>query len=194
MPCDELPDNLKSLWNSLGAEGASFSPDQMRRAMMNGQGKRRRGQTVLIGAMLLVAAGYALSLFVFPNLLARIGATLAVFVCGYWLLHVLVERSRQLPDLGGMDGRRFLKVELEHARDDVRWMSWRWLLLPGPFIVFDIGCAQMYAKAAPLLVWFVCFDCALLVAALGIWAPLKNLRLARKYQDCITALSASRTN
>ncbi len=194
MACDELPENLKSLWNALDANGARFSPDQLRRAIMKTQAKRRRGQMVLILAMLLVAAGYALSLFLFATPLARLGATLSVIACGYWLVHVLMERSRNSPDPGEIDGRRFYRAELERARDDLRWMSWRWLLLPGPFIVFDIACAQMYAKVAPFIVWFVCFDSALLIAALGIWAPVKNLRLARKYQDCIDALSTSRAD
>lgn len=190
--CDELPENLKSLWNAIGADRPTFSPDQMRKEMMRVQAKRRRGQTVLISAMLLVTGGYCLALFLFPNMLARIGATLAVIVCGYWLIHVFVERCRQAEDPGETDGRHFYKVQLEHARDDLRWMSWRWLLLPWPFILFDIGCAQMYAKAAPVIVWFVCFDCALLIAALGIWAPIKNLRLARKYQERIDALNGSK--
>ena len=191
MPCDELPDNLNSLWSALGADRAGFSPDQMRREILRVQAKRRRGQTVLVCAMLLVATGYALSLFVFPNILARIGATLSVVVCGYWLVHVMGQRSRHPLNPGETDGRRFYKTELENARDDLRWMSWRWLLIPGPFILFDVGCAQMYAKVAPFLIWFVCFDSALLIAALAIWAPMKNLARARKYQACIDAINGS---
>jgi hypothetical protein len=70
-------------------------------------------------------------------------------------------------------------------------MSWRWLLLLGPFILFDIGVAQIYAKVWPLIVPFAGFDCGLLLAVFAIWAPVKNLRLARKYQDHINALDAA---
>jgi hypothetical protein len=73
-------------------------------------------------------------------------------------------------------------------------MSWRWLLLLGPFILFDVGVAQIYAKVWPLIVPFACFDCALLVAVLAIWAPVKHRRTAGEYQQRIDALdSASRS-
>jgi hypothetical protein len=191
MPCDELPDNLKTLWKEAGANPSLFTLDQLRSETNRLQAKRRRGHIVLAGALLLVLVGYGLSLFLFPNTLARVGATLSVIVCGYWLVHALVQRARTVPDPGDLDGLRFYRAELEHARDNCRWMSWRWLLLLGPFILFDIGVAQIYAKVWPLIVPFAGFDCGLLLAVFAIWAPVKNLRLARKYQDHINALDAA---
>jgi hypothetical protein len=192
MPCDELPDDLKVLWKESGANPSMFSLDQLRKETNRIQAGRRRGHIVLGGCMLLLVAGYGLSFFLpFHHTLARIGATLSVLVCGYWLTHALVERARVVGDFGETDGVRFYRAELEHVRDNHRWMFRRWLLLPIPFILFDIGCAQMYAKLSPFIVPFVCFDCALLVAIFAIWAPVKHSRLARKYQDRIDALDAA---
>jgi len=191
MPCDELPDNLKILWKEVGANPSMFSPDQLRRETDRLQAKRRRGQIVVVSCMLLFIATYGLAFFLFPNTLARLGGALTVIVCSYWLVHALMERARAASDPGEKDGLSFYRAELEHTRDTHRWLSWRWLLLLGPSVLFDIGVAQIYAKIWPLIVPFACFDCALLLAAFAVWLPLKNFRLARKYQDCIDALDAA---
>jgi len=191
MPCDELPDNLKILWKEVGANPSMFSPDQLRRETNRLQAKRRRGQIVLVACMLFLAASYGLSFFLFPNTLARLGGTLTVIVCGYWLVHALMERARAAPDPGETDGLCYYRAELEHARDNHRWMSWRFPLLLGPFLLFDIGVAQIYARFSPFIVWFMCFDCVLLLVVLAVWAPVKHFRTARKYQDCIDALDTA---
>ena len=191
MPCDELPDDLETLWKKAGADPSAFPLDAFRRETRRMQAGRRRGYIVLAAALFVMIAAYGLSLFFFPNTLARLGATLSVLVCGYWLLHALVERARVAPDPGSLDGLRFYRAELEHARDNCRWLSWRWLLLLVPFILFDIGVAQLYAKVWPLIVPFAGFDCALLLAVFAVWAPMKHFKLARKYQDRIDALDAA---
>jgi len=191
MPCDELPDNLKILWKEVGANPSMFSLDQLRRETNRLQAKRRKGQIVLVACMLVFVASYGFSFLLFPNTLARLGGALTVVVCGYWLVHALMERARVAPDPGGKDGLSFYRAELEHTRDIHRWLSWRWLLLLGPFVLFDIGVAQIYVKAAPFIVWLMCFDCALLLVVFAIWLPVKNFRLARKYQDLIKALDAA---
>jgi hypothetical protein len=65
---------------------------------------------------------------------------------------------------------------------------WRLALLAPPFILWDIGFAQIFAKVA----WFVAplmwFDCVLLLAVFTIVGPLKQLKLARKFRDRIDAL------
>jgi len=191
MPCDELPTNLKILWKQVGANPSTFSAEQLRRETSRLQAKRRRGQIVLVACMLAFVVSYGLSFFLFPNRLARLGGALTVIVCSYWLVHALIEQARVAPDAGETDGLSFYRAELEHTRDIHRWLSWRWLLLLGPFILFDIGVAQIYVRTAPFLVWLMCFDCALLLAAFAIWFPVKNFRMARKYQDLIDALDAA---
>lgn len=191
MPCDELPDKLKNLWKEVGANPSMFSLDQLRRETDRLQATRRRGQIVLIGCMLLFIATYGLAFFLFPNTLARLGGALTVIACSYWLIHAFMEQARTSPDPGEEDGLSFYRAELEHTRDIHRWLSWRWPLLLGPFILFDIGFAQIYAKIWPLIVPFACFDCALLLAVFAIWLPIKNFRLARKCQDLINALDAA---
>jgi len=188
MSCDELPDNLKLLWTEVGTNPSMFSPDELRSGMNRLQAKRRKGQIVLVACLLLLGVSYGISLLLFSNTLARLGGTLTAVVCGYWLIHARKERARTVPGPDERDGFGFYRAELEHARDNHRWMAWRWLLLLGPFILFDIGVAQTYAKIWPLIVPFACFDCALLLGVFAIWLPVKNFRLARKYQDCIDAL------
>jgi NADH:ubiquinone oxidoreductase subunit 3 (subunit A) len=190
MPCDELPDDLKTLWKEVGANPPTFSPDQLRREANRLQAKRRRGQILVVAVMLFLAASYAFSFFGFPNTLARLGGALTIIACGYWLVHALRERARPAPDPGETDGLSFYRAELEHARDNHRWMSWRFLLVAGPFILFDIGAAQLYAKFSPFIVWLMCFDCALLLVVLAVWAPAKNLKMARKYQGRVDALDS----
>jgi len=191
MPCDELPDKLKILWKEVGTNPSMYSLDQLRKETARLQAKRRREQIVLVACMLVFVSSYGFSFFVFPNTLARLGGALTVIVCSYWLVHALRERARAAPDAGGTDGLSFYRAELEHTRDIHRWLSWRWLLLLGPFILFDIGVAQIYAKTWPLIVPFACFDCALLLAVFAVWLPVKNFRMARKYQDCIAALDTA---
>jgi len=190
MPC-ELPDNLQILWKEAGMNPSTLSLDQVRNETKRLQARRRRGQVVLGACMLLFAASYGFSYFLFPDTLARVGGALTVIVCGYWLFHSIMERAPAAPHPGETDGLSFYRAELEHTRDIHRWLSWRWLLLLGPFILFDVGVGQIYAKVWPLIVLFVCFDCALLLAVFAIWLPVKNFRLARKYQELIDALDAA---
>jgi hypothetical protein len=191
MPCDELPDNLKILWKEVGTNPSMFTAEQLRRETSRLQTKRRKGQIAVVACMLVLAASYGASFFLFPNTLARLGGALTVIVCGYWLVHALMVQARAATDPGETDGLCFYRAELEQARDNHRWMSWRFLLLLGPFILFDIGVAQIYAKVWPLIVWFACLDCALLMGVLAVWAPVTHFRLAKKYQDLIVALNAA---
>jgi len=190
MPCDELPDNLKVLWTEVGANPSRFSPDRLRKEAAGLQARRRRVQTLLIGLMPFFGAVYAFSFFGFPNRLARLGGALTIIACSYWLTHALKEHARTEPDMGETDGLCFYRAELKHARDNYRWMSWRFLLLVGPFILFDVGCAQLYARFSPFIVWLMCFDCAALLAVLAVWAPVKNLKRARQCQNRIDVLDS----
>jgi len=190
MPYDELPNDLNILWKEVGANPSKFSPDQLRREADRLQTRQRRVQILLVALMPFFAAVYALSFFGFPNTLARLGGALTIIACVYWLIHALRGQARTAPDPGETDGIRFYRAELEHTRDNCRWMSWRFVLLAGPFILFDIGCAQLYARFSPFVVWLMCVDCAALLVVLAVWAPLKNLKIARQCQARINALDS----
>jgi hypothetical protein len=86
---------------------------------------------------------------------------------------------------------RFYRAELVRLRDRQRGMVWRFVLLAPPFILWDIGFAQMIAKASPLLASFLWFDGAFLLVILAVVAPLKSLRRARKVQGRIDAVDAA---
>jgi hypothetical protein len=191
MPCDDLPDDLNILWKEAGTDRPMFSLDQLRKDTERMQARRRRGYIVLAVCLSFFVACFALSFFLFHNTLTRIGSILGVFGFGYWLIHLLVERARTVPDLGETGAVRFYRAELERARDSPRSTMWRWLILPAPFILFDLGFSGIYAKRLPFIGPFLWFDCAFLLAVFAIWAPLKYLGLARKYQSRIDALDAA---
>jgi hypothetical protein len=89
--------------------------------------------------------------------------------------------------VGETDGLRFYRAELERQRDCHRgprlWS--RVLIFTPPWILFNVGFAQIHPELAP----FMWFDCATILAAAAIAVPL-NLRSARKYQGRIDALEA----
>jgi len=196
MACDDLPDDLKILWKEAGTDRPMFSPDQFRQETEKMQARRRKHDIVGGACMALFAACYAIVFFyIHNNTLTLMGSILSVFVCGSWLGSILVERARATPDPGESDSVRFYRAELERARDTHRGMVWRLVILVPPFVLWDIGFAQIFAKAA----WFVApimwFDCALVLAVFAIIGPLKQLKLTREYQERIDILDgAMRSN
>lgn len=68
-----------------------------------------------------------------------------------------------------------------------RAIPWRLLMIP---ILVAIGLAEI-SRFIPPVIW--CWALCLLVV-LGIWAPAKHRRLARKYQDRIDALDSASSN
>jgi len=191
MPCDDLPDDVKTLWKEAGTDRPMFSVDQLRNETERMQARRRRGYIVTGTCMAFFVAFYALTFFYVHNNLTHIGSTLSVLVCGYWLIHVLAERARVATDLGEIDGVRFYRAELERTRRWHRGLSWRLVLLALPLVLCDLGFAQFFAKFSPILTPLMWLTAASLLAALAFWAPLKHLKLARKYQDRIDALEAA---
>jgi hypothetical protein len=191
MPCDDLPDDLKTLWKKAGTNQPMFSVDQLRNELERMQVQRRRGHIVMGTCMSFFVAFYALAFFYVHNSLTRIGSTLSVLVCAYWLFHVLAERARVAPDLDQTDGVRFYRTELERTRDRHRGLSWRFVLLALPLVLCDLGFAQVFAKFSPILAPLMWLVAASLLAVLAIWAPLKQFKLARKYQDRIDALDVA---
>jgi hypothetical protein len=187
MPGDYLPDDLKILWKEVGVNPPMFSADQLRKEMERLQaGRHKRYVTGIVAAWILFAA-FTLFFFVFENTLARIGSILSILGAGYWLAQLQRGRARIVPDVSETDGVRFYRAELERLRDCHRgprlWS--RVLIFAPPWILFNVGFAQIHPELAP----FMLFDCAAILAAFAILVPL-NLRLAGKYQRRIDALDA----
>lgn len=146
----------------------------------------------MAAVMALFVAAYGMVFFYIPNnTLTRTGSILSVIVCGTWLVRILVERARAASDPGETESARFYRAELERTLRKHRSLVWQLALLAPPFILWDIGFAQIFAKVA----WFVAplmwFDCVLLLAVGTVVGPLKQLRLARKCQDRIDALDGA---
>ena len=173
-------------------DGPVFSPDQLRQETEKMHAKRRRSYLVLGVVFSVVIAGFAITFPYFHNILMRIGAILGILACGYWVVVVLRERARVVPDPAETDGVGFYRAELERMRDwHSRLRAWRMSILVTPFILYDLGLAQTFAKVAPWMVLFVWFDCTIFLGLLAIWAPIKHRKTARKYQERIDTLDAA---
>jgi hypothetical protein len=189
MACNDVPDDLKSLWKQACADRPVFSPGQLRQGTEKMQARRRKGAVVTAAVMTLFLAAYAIAFLYIPNnTLTRIGSILSVIVCGTWLVHILVERARTASDPGETDSARFYRAELERARHKHRGLAWRLALLAPPFILWDIGFSQIFAKVAWFVAPFIWLDCVLLLAVFTVFGPLKQLKLSRKFQERIDAL------
>jgi len=192
MACDELPDDLKILWKEAGTDRPIFSPDQLRQETEKMRAKRRKSYTVGAAVMAIFVASYAIIFFFIPNnALTLAGSILSVLVCGAWLIDILRKRARVVPDPGETGSVRFYRAELERARDNRRTLAWRLALLAPPFILWDIGFARIFAKAAWFIEPLMWFDCVFLLAVFAVVGPLKQLKSVRKYQDRIAALDGA---
>jgi hypothetical protein len=192
MACDEMPDDLKILWKEAGTDRPMFSPDQLRQETEKMQARRRKSDVVGAAVMAIFVVGYTIIFFFIPNnTLTLAGSILSVLICGIWLIDILMKRARVVPDPGETDSVRFYRAELESARDNHRTLAWRIALLAPPFILWDIGFARIFAKAAWFIEPLMWFDCVLLLAVFAFFGPLKQLKLTRKYQDRIAALDGA---
>jgi hypothetical protein len=191
MPNDHLPDDLKSLWHELGTNPVCISLEELQREAKALEARIRRRHFFGFYMASIGIASFSTFLFVFPNVLLRVGSALIVLGICYMLVQLGFRRARTLPDPAAMSCAVFYRAELERQRDFHRG-RWFWsrslIFLPGP-VLFFIGLAQTYPKRAAF-VWLE-FALALILAVIAV--PL-NFRLARKYQRRIDALDASRNN
>jgi hypothetical protein len=191
MPCSELPDDLKTLWKETGMDQPMSSTAQLQEEAEKLQARRRKGFLLLSAVFFSAVVSYAFFVFYFQNILTRLGSSLALVVFGYLVIDTLVRRARVLPDLGAIDGLRFYRAELKRKRDWHRGVPLRFLLILVPLILVSLGLAQIFAKVSPFIPPVILSWTVALLVVLGIWAPAKHRRLARKYQDQIDALDSS---
>lgn len=187
MAGDYLSNHLKDLWQELSADPVRFTLEDLHRDEEKLRKRVGRRSVVGGGAALIVAVLFAVSFFVFPNLVQRIGSVLTVLGAGYGIIQLRLRPSHVMPDMGETESIRFYRAELERQRDFHRaWWLWSRLiiLLPGP-VVWMVGSVRAWPKAATLTWWTLATF--LILAAVAV--PL-NLRLARQYQRRIDALDA----
>jgi hypothetical protein len=188
MAGDYLSNHLKDLWQELSADPVRFTLEDLHRDEEKLRKRVGRRSVVGGGAALIVAVLFAVSFFVFPNLVQRIGSVLTVLGAGYLIIQLRLRPARVKPDVGGTESIRFYRAELERQRDFHR-DGWLWsrlaIFLPGP-VVWMVGFARAYPKLA-IFIWLELATLLIILAAIGV--PL-NLRLARQYQRRIDALDA----
>ena len=194
MPCDELPDDLKISWKEAGMDGQVFSPNQLRAEAEKMQVKMRRLYLGLSVCFSTAVASYAFIIFnfhLFHNTLLLIGSSFSGVGFGYLVIYVLMKRSRTLPDPGETDGLRFYRTELERKRDWMRGIGWRLSVMWVPIFLVDLGLTQFLLKVSPFLAGVNLSWGVFLLGFIGIWFPVKNYRVARKYQERIDALDSA---
>ena len=194
MPCDELPEDLMIPWKEAGMNGQVFSPEQLRAQAEKMAAKRRRGYLILGVICPTMVAAYALVIFnfhIFHNMLMLVGSGFSLVGFGYLLIAVLIKRSRTLPDLGETDGLRFYRTELERKRDWTRWIAWSLPVIWVPVFLVDLGLTQWLLKTSAFLAGANMSVAAICLVFVGAWVPVRNTRLARKYQARIDALASA---
>jgi FtsH-binding integral membrane protein len=190
---NRLPTNdVRNVWQSQTVENTSVSLEVIRKGIGKLERMVRRRNLIGGGACAIVMASLALYLFVFPNLIQRIGSALTILGAGYLAYQLVLIRKR--PKGGGAQETepaacvKFYRAELERQRDFHRGL-WFWsrlvILAPG-FLVFCIGFAVAHPELAP----FIRVEAAVFVLLLIVAVPL-NLGRARKYQREIDALDAA---
>jgi hypothetical protein len=203
MPCDELPDelpdDLKIPWKEAGMNGLVFSPDQLRAEAEKIKAKMRRLYLVVSFGFSSAVASYAFIIFTFHyfhirNALMLVGSSLSVVGFGYLVIDALLKRSRALAHLGETDGLRFYRTELERKRDWIRGIAWRLPMVCVAAFVVDLGVTQELLKISAFLAG-VGFSFGVFVLGLcAVWVPVRNSRMARKYQERIDALESAMTS
>ena len=193
MPCDELPDDMRIPWKEAGMNGQVFSPHQLRAEAEKMRAKARRFYLVLSVGFLIAVASYAIIIFnfhYFRNTLMLVGSSFSLAGFGYLAIYALVKRARTLPDLGETDGLRFYRTELERKRDWIRGIGWRLPVMWVPIFLVDVGLTQLLLKTSAFLAVVALSWGVFLLVFIGAWFPVKNYRMARKYQERIDALDS----
>ena len=190
MSCDELPDELRIVWNEAGSASSMLSADQLREHARKLEARRRKDYLILILASLSAVAGHVFFVFYFRSLLVRIGSTLCILTFLYLMAAAMARRTRGVPDPAEANGVGFYPGELERRRDWHCWVRSRLMMLACPLILVDLGLSREMAWLSPFLPPIMWSWGVFLLVALGIWGPAKHRKLAHKYQDRIDALNA----
>jgi hypothetical protein len=194
MPCDELPDDLMIPWKEAGMNGQVFSPDQFRAGAEKMRAKMRRIYLVVSVGFSTAVASYAFIIFnfhLFHNTLMLIGSSFSLVGFGYLVIYALVKRARALPDLVETDGLRFYRTELERKRDWIRGIGWRLPIVGVAMFLVDLGLIQLLLKTSGFLAGISLSWGVFVLGLCAVWVPMRNSRMARKYQERIDALDSA---
>ena len=177
--------------------GQVFSPAQLRAEAEKMRAKARKGYLIMIVVFSSMVATYAFIAYnacnfhIFHNTLMLIGSSLSVVGFGYLVIDALVKRTRTLPDPGETDGVRFYQTELERKRDSIRGTGWRLPMVWVPVFLVDVGLTLWLLKTSAFFAGMNLSVAMILLLFIGVWVPVRNARLARKYQERIDALESA---
>jgi len=190
MPDDDVPNNLKTLWEGMNTNPLQISPEGLRMEAEKLQKGLRRRAALVCGIALLVIAAFALLLTHFHGFLQRIGSALAILGGIDMFVTQLRRRpARGMPDVGQTECIRFYRAALERQRNFHRgtWVGWLLrLTLPTGVLIFCAGTALADPEHATVI--------GLIAAAwliMAVRAVQLSRRLARMFQSRIDALDAS---
>jgi hypothetical protein len=190
---NDKTDDARKLWQDQPLEGMTMSLKQVHERIEKLSRIVRRRNLIGGFACLTVLLGFAYFFTVLTDpieRIERIGAALTVLGAGYIMYQLICGKmKRQSATAEGQAeaGVSFYRSELQRQRD-FHQGAWLWsrilIFAPGPFIFF-IG----VAKANPTHIRPLVIEAAI-AAALLIAAIPRNLRLARKFQQELDALSS----
>lgn len=183
-----MNDDLRTLWQSEGAEGRRFTADELRaRIETLARTTRRRDFDLLLAAAVIIIGHLALT-FYFKTLMPIAGALLtsaALFIGFIWTRRRMLAEKAIVRDEAALSSIEFLKAKLGRERDihsgPTVW--WRALgLIPGALLFF-FGWMLEEPRLRPILI----VELITFLIAVSLIVPL-NRRAARKRQEEIDAL------
>ena len=174
---------LTEMWKHQPLDAPVFTPEALQANARTFRGAIRRRNRIEYAAGALVIAGNAFDLWLFGDMLTRIGSVLVMLGTLFVLYQLHRRASAQAPaDRLALPASVFYRAELVRQRDALRSVFF-WYLLPlFPGIeIFFLG--RQLQTNAPMNVWIFLLFPAVAVAV--VWL---NLHAARKLQRRIDAL------
>ncbi len=191
---DELfHDDVQGAWQNQNVAPFRMSLDEIHKRIEKLDKKIHRRNSVGYLACFFVIAINILLLFIFPNLIERIGSVLIVLAAGYFVYEIRLSQRHKKADaatpakMGSTSSVEFYRAELQRQRD-FHCGIWFWSRLvifsPGP-LVFMIG----FQITHPELAAIVNAEIACFLTLIALAVPV-NLKIARKYQRQINELES----
>jgi len=131
MPEEQLPDNLRNLWQSQNVEHTPMSLEQIREKARDYQRKVRWRNAREYAAIVAISVFFGSTIFRVPLAWMRVGASLCI-LGGWYVAYQIYRRarSRTAPtDLAPANCMEFYRGELVRQRDFLQGI-WRWYLGP----------------------------------------------------------------
>jgi len=190
MPEEQLPDNLRNLWQSQNVDHTPMSLEQIREKARDYQRKVRWRNAREYAAIVAISVFFGSTIFRVPLAWMRVGASLCI-LGGWYVAYQIYRRarSRTAPtDLAPANCMEFYRGELVRQRDFLQGI-WRWYLGPLiPGLAWIVVAAGVANPGHVPHVWRFLGGYALAIAIAFFLIARMNLNAAGKLQNQIEEL------